>query len=180
MYYFLYSYAGGILMAKPRNLSLAVLCLATLLLLVPVAAQAQETDDDTSEFSMDIESIRIISLDKNTVPFTALSEHVLAGETPPVIVTATITSNDVWTLQIRGSTEEWTGPYPKDVADILWQGPTGDYEPLSTAAAEVVTNQDPASDQQVPINLKIALSVSEDLPGLYTYTSVVIELVGLP
>lgn len=148
-------------------------CLA---LLLPAPALADDDERSEPEFSMDIDSIMFVHLDRHELAFNPSANDVLSGRTPPQQLKATVSSNTDWVLSIAGSSPKWDGPWDKPVGDILWRiAGEGSYAQLASTAAEVQRGS-PAKDLDISLDFAIALDMAHDLAGTYRYESVVFQV----
>jgi hypothetical protein len=145
---------------------------AALLLILPSSVRAE---DDQSDFSMTVPGVKAITIESGTLIFAPDLTQLLDGWTTVEILDATVSANEDWLLTIRGSLDNWTGPWLKPVGDIYWKYGAGDYAPLTTSSVDVTTGG-PVNSGSYSLDFKIALDLETDTPGNYSYTYVTIEL----
>jgi len=143
------------------------------LLLCCAAAYAKQEGD--SDLSMQVPDVYLLDVEPGSIDFQPDLGNVLEGWTEAREVTAIVSANADWVLKIRGSQEFWEAPYQKPVSDIYWNLAVGDFQPLSTQFAPVVSGG-LADASEYPIHIKVKLDISKEIPGDYHYYYVVIGL----
>lgn len=134
-------------------------------------------EDDDSDMSMRVPDVRLLDVEPNSINFEPDLNNMVNGWTEAKLITAVVSANAGWLLTIKGSSDYWEGPYQKPISDIYWNLADGEFLPLSTQSTEVVSGG--LSNQSgYPINIKVKLDISRDLPGDYYYYSVIIELIA--
>ena len=149
----------------------------------PVMQAAQDMDEEVSTVTLvispacklDIINSKVskeISSENDAKAFFSEGFVELDINSPTLI----IDSNNKWKLSARSS--DFTGPYPKDVADLLLKdlsnnhveaGFTG-YTPLSTKDQDIAMHAKGVKDEQHPLQYKILLDWEKDVPGTYEAT----------
>ena len=145
--------------------------LVILLLCSPTYAKS----DDDSDFSLRCPAMHMVTVEPDSLSFQPDMAALAAGWTETKQLTAWVSANVPWKLTIKGSVASWAGPYPKPVSDIYWSYGPGAYVPLTTSSATVATGG-LANRQPYPINIKVKMDLSKDLPGDYQYYYIVVEL----
>lgn len=149
----------------------------------PIMQAAQDMDEEVSTVTLvispacklDIINSKVskeISFDNNAKML--FSEGFVEFDlNSPILI---VYSNNKWKLSARSS--DFTGPYPKDVADLLLKDLSNnhvkagftDYRPLSAQDQDIAMHIKGVRDEQHPLQYKILLDWEKDVPGTYEAT----------
>ena len=159
---------------KALGVTAAVIGCFSLLLAAAAPALADDSED-RPEFSMDIDPVMFVQLDRENLDFNPGVNELIAGQSAAQQLTARVTANTDWVLTIAGSAELWDGPWAKPVGDILWRCGSGEFSSLTLSGVEIGSGG-PAREQAVGIDFRIRLDVTKDTPGSYRYEYIVFQV----
>jgi hypothetical protein len=157
-------------MAQIKKLLLPVIII--LLLLCPASYADRE---DESDFSMRCPEVRYLTLEPDSLDFESSMANMVEGWTSTKVLTARVFANVQWVMKIKGTSGTWEGPYAKPISDIYWSYGTGTPVPLTTDSATVVSGGC-CFNEPFPIDIKVKLDMTRDVPGDYYYTYILVEL----
>ncbi|MDP2911771.1 MAG: hypothetical protein Q8N76_05520 [Candidatus Omnitrophota bacterium] len=91
--------------------------------------------------------------------------------------TLTVSANKSWNMNVKAT--DFTGPYKKSVSDLKLKDAStsghvtngfNNFTPLNLTGQEMVSSMNPAKNESHPIQYRIMLNWTDDIPGTYTST----------